>query len=592
LRDTVRASLCVVTVATMLAELMASDARGQWRAHGTPVCAAPMNQQWAFILAAPGGGAFLAWWDQRDSASTDWDIYAQRIDASGVPLWAPDGVPVCTAADEQGVPHLAPDGRGGVIVVWNDFRSGTHFDVYAQRLSADGIPQWTLDGVRMRATSNSQYLNDPLHPCVTTDGAGGAIAVWEERITGFDSDIYAQRIDTNGELRWTPYGARVCTATGFQWFPTLATDGAGGAIMAWEDWRDSPRAQIFAQRLNASGMGLWGPQGTLIGLPGGDQRDPSLVSDGAGGAFASWCGINSLPGYGCDVYAQRISPSGEPHWAVGGVPLCTAYNHQEEAIVAPDGARGAVVCWYDLRNSGTGIVNGDVYAQYVDSAGVTKWTHDGVAVCTAPGDQIGMSAVSDGAGGALVVWRDGRGGYGPDTYAQHVDASGAPQWATDGVPLGIANEKVEMAQAIVSDLPGQAIVSWSDNRDGTNIYFAREYWTNLDIYAARITAAGVVETPERTPDGPTSLRIHPNPALSRVAVSFELPAPHRVTLEVLGLRGERVRALAPLGERGPGSRTVYWDGLDEAGRPVPAGIYFVRLSIDGGAVVGKLLWLK
>jgi len=38
------------------------------------------------------------WKDERNG---NIDIYAQRIDASDVPLWAVDGVPVCTAAGDQ-----------------------------------------------------------------------------------------------------------------------------------------------------------------------------------------------------------------------------------------------------------------------------------------------------------------------------------------------------------------------------------------------------------------------------------------------------------------------------------------------------------
>jgi hypothetical protein len=41
----------------------------------------------------------------------------------------------------------------------------------------------------------------------------------------------------------------VCTAAGFQIAPTLVADGAGGAIVTWYDRRNSPDADIYAQRI-------------------------------------------------------------------------------------------------------------------------------------------------------------------------------------------------------------------------------------------------------------------------------------------------------------------------------------------------------
>jgi hypothetical protein len=46
-------------------------------------------------------------------------------------------------------------------------------------------------------------------------------------------------------------GVALCTATGDQLYPMITSDGAGGAIVAWEDHRCSPR--VCAQRIRASG---------------------------------------------------------------------------------------------------------------------------------------------------------------------------------------------------------------------------------------------------------------------------------------------------------------------------------------------------
>ena len=78
---------------------------------------------------------------------------------------------------------------------------------------------------------------------------------------------------------------------------------------------------------------------------------------------------------------------------------------------------------------------------------------------------------------------------------------------------------------------------------------------------------------------PTALRLaepSPNPFNPATVIRFELPEPARVTLTVHDLRGRRVATLAA-GDYAAGEHAVTWRGMDDAGRPQSAGVYFVRL---------------
>jgi hypothetical protein len=55
---------------------------------------------------------------------------------------------------------------------------------------------------------------------------------------------------------------------------------------------------------------------------------------------------------------------------------------------------------------------------------MAKWDADGVALCVAYSGQTKPAIVSDGAGGAIVVWRDYRSGSSPDIYAQRITSEG------------------------------------------------------------------------------------------------------------------------------------------------------------------------
>ncbi|HTP80635.1 MAG TPA: hypothetical protein VMM57_09550, partial [Bacteroidota bacterium] len=101
--------------------------------------------------------------------------------------------------------------------------------------------------------------------------------------------------------------------------------------------------------------------------------------------------------------------------------ICTAAYDQYSPTIVSDGSGGAIITWQDLR-SGNDF---DIYAQYINAAGTPQWPSNGVAICTATGDQASPTIVSDGSGGAIITWQDERGAN-YDIYAQRINAAGTP----------------------------------------------------------------------------------------------------------------------------------------------------------------------
>ncbi len=93
---------------------------------------------------------------------------------------------------------------------------------------------------------------------------------------------------------------------------------------------------------------------------------------------------------------------------------------------------------------------------------------------------------------------------------------------------------------------------------------------------------------------PRQLRLlpaFPNPFNPSVTGAYELPAEGPVRLEVLDMRGRRVRVLVD-GPQGAGRHRVVWDGTDSHGEPLPSGVYLVRLRAAGRALTEKLTLLR
>jgi hypothetical protein len=451
-----------------------------WPADGRALCTATGDQNAPAMVADGAGGAIVAWTDSRGGNS---DIYAQRVLASGAvdPAWPADGRALCTAAGDQGSPAIVSDGVGGAIVTWEDSRSGTA-DIYAQRVLASGAvdPAWPADGRALCAASGVQSS-----PSGVTDGRGGAIVTWEDSRSD-TADIYVQRILASGALdpALPADGRALCTATGAQSTPAIVSDGRGGAIVTWEDFRGGATADIYAQRLMWFGAvdHTWPADGRAMCTATADQLGPTIVSDDRGGAIVTWEDYRAGDPV---LHAARVTTTGAeaPAWTANGAALCTAPLVQASPTIAPDGGGGAIVAWRDDRNGGKGV-----YAQRILATDALDpaWPVNGRALCTGVDVQRGPAIVTDGAAGAIVIWEDIRGGASESKiYAQHVLAGGNvdPLWPANGLALCTA-VGVQSFAVIVADGRGGAIVAWSDQRSGI---------TNSDIYAQRVLASGALD---------------------------------------------------------------------------------------------------
>jgi len=70
----------------------------------------------------------------------------------------------------------------------------------------------------------------------------------------------------------------------------------------------------------------------------------------------------------------------------------------------------------------------------------------------------------------------------------------------------------------------------------------------------------------------------PNPATGDVLIRYYTPQAHQSRLEIFDASGRRVRAL-PGARWAEGWQEVVWDGRDQTGAPVAAGVYWVRLQL-------------
>jgi hypothetical protein len=268
------------------------------------------------------GGIFAVW------SAAGGQLVAQRVKA-GL-QWGPSGLVVATHGGIVGY-DLAQDGSGGLLLCWvaTDGAYPYRYTVRMQRLDANGNKLWASAGVVVldsNVVGGSYYAPYYTAPSVTTDGAGGSIVAWLDNrnwgaatplgLTNYYSDLYAQRVDSNGSLVWNPLGVLLPPyilgqgAPGGQGEPRIVSDTRNGALVVYDD-NGGWNWDIAGTRLNASGAKYWSQwvywDGSSQSNPGLMQRSAQVAFDASGvvpkGAVLVW---DESEGGHHRVYAQKV----------------------------------------------------------------------------------------------------------------------------------------------------------------------------------------------------------------------------------------------------------------------------------------------
>ncbi|MBU8920243.1 MAG: T9SS type A sorting domain-containing protein [Bacteroidales bacterium] len=378
---------------------------------------------WSPVDLAPdgSGGVLVCWTDGRGGVTNSRDVYAQRLDSSGNKLWGMYGAEVYVGPNEQDYPLIVSDGAGGAVIVWRDDSGAGDRDLHAQRLNASGVRLWSHSGIPVCTDPSDQNRHQAV-----SDGDGGIIVTWDDNRSA-SSDIYAQRVDSDGIVQWALDGIPICVNMDQQTFPRIASDDAYGAIITWQE----STVNLYAQRVDAAGDTLWAANGIVVCTnPYGARSDPQIARDGSGGAVLCWYDSRTPRG----IYGQRIDATGDTLWSGPGVPVCLAIATQEEPRIASDGSGGAAIVWKEsLRQQ---YDYGDVYARTVDPGGIVQGPSTGVPICTAGGLQRFIHITTDGSGGGIITWSDYRNSAetGSDIYAGRVYFNGTTDADTPDLP--------------------------------------------------------------------------------------------------------------------------------------------------------------
>lgn len=213
---------------------------------------------------------------------------------------------------------------------------------------------------------------------------------------------------------------------------------------------------------------------------------------------------------------------------------------------------------------------------------------DGSSLWSVPGVHHGSSGLADG----IAFYGEGSNYYDATARVMAIDwDDGQTVWSytTTSGPYGIVS-----CPAITDGVMYIAATDWNLYAFGTGLkytyredYFYADIGPNLlivtsfdggtavaaDTVSFTVTQEGITLEPSTR----LALQAFPNPFASSTAISFLLPETGITALEIYDLSGRLVKVLAR-GGLAAGEHSFAWDGTDEGGREVGAGIYLCRIS--------------
>jgi len=180
------------------------------------------NIQGDLAIAFDETNYLVVWVDLRSGSS--YDIYGARVNASGSVLDTA-GIAISIAAGDQELPAIAFDGTNH-LVVWQDGRSGS-YDIYGTRVSAGGNVL-DPDGIAISTAEGYQQS-----PAISFNGTN-YLVVWQDNRSGSSWDIYCARVSVVGTVL-DPGGITGLTfglvsATVRQWYVLLSWQMAVEAV--------------------------------------------------------------------------------------------------------------------------------------------------------------------------------------------------------------------------------------------------------------------------------------------------------------------------------------------------------------------------
>lgn len=423
-----------------------------------PLADGPGDQVQAKVRPSPQGGWWISWFNNNpnDPPPPGYDVYVQRLDAQGVEQFPHNGILVADLSNSSTQDYgFDVDAAGNALIAFLDTRLGGNQQVTAAKVCPYGGLLWGDLGVQLTGDSNFHG-----QPKIAATSDGNVMVAWISA-----SRTVLQKLDPDGQPLWGE-GVFLSEPGANYSLADLRATEEGSAIVSWvRDTGFTTDHWLLANKLDSDGQLLWDPQHVRV-FDGGSLQIgsfPPFTLDGTGGAVFAW--YSSRPSL--QVYAQHISGDGEQlfghNGSVGATDTSRVRVSPSVSYLADSGE--AFLFWTEENTLQS---RNGVYGQKFDSGGARQWGESGLEVVPiGMHQQIFIQNILSGDG-PLVFWVDQANFGSAILQAIHLGPDGQVECDLFPVSSAPAN-KSRLAVSI--DASGVAAIAWQDSRAGNSQIF-------------------------------------------------------------------------------------------------------------------------
>lgn len=372
----------------------------RWSIDGRPVVAREGDQK--LLAAIPFGKKYehALVWDRGGQKLDVPDLHITRLDSSSTWQSLPRALETPTLYGHRFQLAIAPTTDGGFWFCWPEVRSSEESRLRINRIDTDLALFWKNEAHQVLNPKAPERFTIE-NPTLTAGGNGEWFAAWaDDRLDENADDIWMQRVNSRNQVLWPEGGRLVCGAAGLQSVPTLFKREPH-LYVGWMDRRDNDD-DLYLQRMNAGGSLRWAAGGLPLCTAKGTQNNLRLNLGPQGGVSAFWTDARNFKDMGFDLFQQVFDSSGTAFHAANGAALAATPDYQNNLTVSTDASQQELLCfWMDDRDG-----HYQIYGQIASLQGRPAGPPGGIRLGRANKHQRLPQSITADSAGTFVIWSE------------------------------------------------------------------------------------------------------------------------------------------------------------------------------------------
>ena len=559
-------------------------ANAQWSTLATvntPVCVAAGDQTVTKTSPTTDGGCYIAWFDHRGS---NYDVYLQKLSSLGLPQFAANGLLISSNPQSSSLVDwdMITDDSNNAVIVFTDTRNGTNVNPFAYRISPAGTFLWGANGVTL---SDSANLYQP-NPVVSKTSDGNFVVAWNYGSTREKTAM--QKLSPTGQKLWGSAPVLIAgTGTENIWYPKIIPSDNGSVILMYSGWvgnfLNPSNYKLYTQKFSSAGTSVWHPERDTVQNLGkiAGFYHPDLISDGNNGAVYLW-NDDRFSTSQSNVFVQHYSASGSRYMPMNGSAVGSVNGDIRNTPVVSymKSTKETYVFWKE-SNGGQTLMG--LYGQSFDSVGNVRWGVDGKVIRPLSNLSFATMVSKCSDSNAYCYANEYIDGVNSNYNALKFNRDGSNGWPSGNTIIAGGTSSSKGYIGAVLTASKMSILIWADGRNGSG----------NDIYAQNVNnngslgpATGIINTNGVLPERFELKQNYPNPFNPVTNINFSVPARSFVSLKVYDLNGKEISALVNK-DMEAGNYSFSFNASE-----LSTGVYFYKMVSGSFSEVKKLMVVK